>query len=464
MQLVILVYHYTGASQSLRVSIVVRLLVASYLSLTGYGHTVFFLTKTDYSFRRVAAVLVRLNLLSCILPYAMQTDYMDYYFAPLVSFWFLFIYFTMRLWSGMNSHLPSVITKVTLSHLLCWLVHYDGRLAEVVLRSLTRTCKIVWDVEEWHFRVAVDIRMMYAGMLTALLRTGIAAEHQPVHSVTTVASGPRWRIWTSAALSMAAVFVLPTYWHFAQQTGSKYDYNWWHTKSAWLPVISYVLLRNLNALFRSFHSTMFAWFGRCSLETFTLQFHIWLAADTKALLSVGIWRHIGLAKYERCLDFHVLTPIFLWLSDLTSDATNCVTGWITQSSTGEKSLADAGIGEDRKKSSELKLPDHADSLPGYMSGQFSRSSKLIVSWSRDLKVNIVLILVTLWVLNLVQSAFWFLASTKTDSPADVYVKNVDSPRMLALREASMFGQMSFVCFSCYQSRRKCRLGGSFVRL
>jgi N-acetylneuraminate 9-O-acetyltransferase len=82
MQAFILIYHYTRGCEYE----IVRLLVASYLFLTGFGHTLYFLRKEDYSLKRVAGVLIRLNLLSCVLPYMMRTDYLFYYFAPLVSF------------------------------------------------------------------------------------------------------------------------------------------------------------------------------------------------------------------------------------------------------------------------------------------------------------------------------------------------------------------------------------------
>ena len=44
-------------------------------------------------------------------------------------------------------------------------------------------------------------------------------------------------------------------------------------------LISYVLLRNVSGWLRSRYSTLFAWFGKISLELFICQYHIWLAAD-----------------------------------------------------------------------------------------------------------------------------------------------------------------------------------------
>lgn len=104
MQLVILIYHISGASTFLPVYMHIRVLVAAYLFQTGYGHFSYFWVKGDFGIHRVCQVLFRLNFLVVVLCIVMDRPYQFYYFVPLVTVWFMVIYVTLALW-------PQIIQK-----------------------------------------------------------------------------------------------------------------------------------------------------------------------------------------------------------------------------------------------------------------------------------------------------------------------------------------------------------------
>lgn len=107
---------------------------------------------------------------------------------------------------------------------------------------------------------------------------------------------------------------------------SKFTYNAWHPYISPLPVLAFVVLRNATPVLRSTYSSVFAFIGRCSLETFIIQFHLWLAGDTKGVLLVipgTSWRPVN---------FILSTVMFIFISDQMARATTVLTGWICGSS------------------------------------------------------------------------------------------------------------------------------------
>ena len=81
-----------------------------------------------------------------------------------------------------------------------------------------------------------------------------------------------------------------------------------------------MILRNATFGLRQTTSWLYTFFGRISLETFILQFHIWLAMDTRGLLVIvpGSW-WINLA----------LTSIFfVYLSHLLARVTGDLSEWL----------------------------------------------------------------------------------------------------------------------------------------
>ncbi|KAL6720411.1 hypothetical protein ACLMJK_002333 [Lecanora helva] len=414
MQIIILIYHYTGASKILWVYQIVRLLVASYLFMSGFGHTIFFSKKADYSLRRGAAVLIRLNMLSCILPYLMETDYMFYYFAPLISFWYVVVYCTMIIGRKSNHSITFMLSKIVISAISVNLMIRRTGTFETLFYFLRRSCKIEWNQAEWLFRLKLDSCIVYIGMLCAVISIRItdALGNDTIPKTNFDRFVRKYfnRLCTCSvvlAISMCSGFFV-----LAGMSSSKQEYNSWFPYVSFIPVLSFVILRNSTRCARNHHSSIFAWVGRHSLETFTLQYHIWLAADTKGLLAIGILEKMSEDKINgRRFDMVALTIIFFWVCWHVAAATQTLTTWLVhprdeRKKDGGEEYSD---GEDNilptMKLEESTRQNGRDVILFkkifFIAMEVATRTKTLVA--DHLEVRLVLIVMVMWLLNMLSA-------------------------------------------------------------
>jgi len=235
----------------------------------------------------------------------MNTDYISYYFTPLVSMWYIVIYLTMVVGARFNDRTPLLVLKIALSTaLMKWFMN-ESWLLEALFEILHRFCAIHWSAREWAFRVNLDIGIVFVGMLTAVVSANVREYHLTDH--------PQWPTITKGSIVISGLVTL-WYFVFAFYQESKFAYNLWHPYISFLPVLSFVILRNANVVLRSSSSQAFIFAGKCSLELFVVQYHFWLAGDSKGVLLVipgTQWRPIN---------FVVTTVMFLYCCDRISYA------------------------------------------------------------------------------------------------------------------------------------------------
>lgn len=358
MQFFILIYHWTGTMEN-SVFFFIRVCVAAYLFQTGYGHTLYFLKRGDFSFNRVAAVLLRLNILTCLLVYFMNTDYMFYYFAPLVSFWFLVVYTTMAVGAKYNSDPQMVLAKICLSCLIVSTVFWATPFTKWAFRLLRLVFNIQWSDAEWQYRVRLDIFVVYVGMLAAVINNEMKK--------TLLHSGLR------KILAIAGVFVFGHYFRATAHL-SQTEYKTWHPFMSFFPVLAFIALRNVCSRVRNYHSMAMAWLGRCSLELYILQFHLLLAADSNGILIVDGFFGDGSLLGDRGRTLVVIVPIFLWVCSSVAESTSHVVGLI---------MAEVSEGDGYQK-------------PGVVESEKVRGS----TYLKGPKVRVLGILGIMWLLNL----------------------------------------------------------------
>ncbi|KAF9914785.1 hypothetical protein BX616_007562 [Lobosporangium transversale] len=315
MQIVILIYHYVAASSVSSIYNPIRMLVASYLFMTGFGHFVFYYKKADFGFNRVASILVRLNLLTVLLTYTMNTTYLAYYFAPLVSFFYLTIYVMMYIGHTHNHNPVFIISKVLITAIITTTIIRVPFFLDTAFTVLRFFFGISWSATEWRFRLHLDVWIVFIG---ALFAYGFIKAQEI--SITT---HPHWDTIRRASI-IASVIGLVGYFIF-EISMQKFEYNLWHPYISWIPIISFVILRNSTAVLRNTTSTFYSFVGKCSLETFICQFHMWLAGDTKGILVISPW-----AEGPGAWSFNLALSSFLFLmvAHVLSGATGELSDWL----------------------------------------------------------------------------------------------------------------------------------------
>ncbi|XP_052813330.1 N-acetylneuraminate 9-O-acetyltransferase-like isoform X2 [Mya arenaria] len=291
MQLVILIYHITGASKVLPIYMHIRVLVSCYLFLSGFGHFTYFWKKGDYNLFRYCQVLFRMNLLVVTLCFVMNRQYQFYYFVPLVSFWFIVVYVTMAVWPRVTEKRAEEKTRayllMILKFVLLVVVISLFYMSEVFFERvfLMRPLKPLFvtsddSIHEWRFRWQLDRYSVVFGMVFAF-GYQILKRYKVIHDTDGRNMFSTAITWTMAGVGVIGIV---SYAAFSGVCRNKEECNEVHSYITFVPIVSFILIRNVFGSIRTRYSSFFAWFGRISLELFISQYHVWLAADTHGVL------------------------------------------------------------------------------------------------------------------------------------------------------------------------------------
>ena len=282
MQFMFLLYHYYHAEE---VYNAVRIMISCYVWMTGFGNFSFFYIKADFGIVRVLQMLWRLNFLVVFLCLTQGTTYILYYICLLHTYYFLMVYATMRIGKDLNYSKWGIRSKMGMLAIfiaLVWdvnsglfpVIHFPFLGNKPILGADSGS---MW---EWYFRSSLDHWSTYLGMIFALNFPITSLFFRKLES-----KPPVWSFIAKAIMGIALVGAFYV-WVMGPFRQNKMDYNYTNAYFGFIPIITYVYLRNLTPYLRSHHLAFLHQIGKTTLETYLMQHHIWLTSNAKSLLTL----------------------------------------------------------------------------------------------------------------------------------------------------------------------------------
>jgi hypothetical protein len=160
-------------------------------------------------------------------------------------------------------------------------------------------------MHEWFFRSGLDHLVWVFGMLCACAFPWLDARLQALEEL------PAGRRHVRRALLLAATLAASGYWYAQYFSLPKRAYNKVHPYTSSFGIFAYLVLRNLSATLRRWHMHLFAWCGKITLETYILQFHVWM--KTTGINGSPKFLMVWFADYY-WLNFLVVTAAYIHVS------------------------------------------------------------------------------------------------------------------------------------------------------
>mmetsp|Transcript_12156 Transcript_12156/g.21783 ORF Transcript_12156/g.21783 Transcript_12156/m.21783 type:complete len:478 (-) Transcript_12156:646-2079(-) len=309
MQILFIMYHYFAAAELYNI---IRLCVASYVWMTGYGNFIYYYKHSTFNFNRFLQTMWRLNFLVFFACLALGNRLMLYYICPMHTLFTVLVMACLMIAPRLNESSFGIWAKFFVCFLFIFIVWEIPTVFEAFwwpfhwLLGFSPGDPTKSTLNEWFIRSGLDRYIWIHGMICGFLHPYVS------NLVTRLEALPTLRRTIIRTIVFTLCIIIGSFYYVCVLSKPRKQYLKLHAYTSWIPISLWIILRNSTPTLRKRHVRLLGWIGCITLETYISQFHIWMMTrkpDGKPLVNLQI-----LSRKYPLLNFLLATMIFIGVS------------------------------------------------------------------------------------------------------------------------------------------------------
>jgi len=241
--------------------------------MSGFGNFLYFDKKQDFSVERAVSMWIRINYFPILLSVFIGVPFDLFYIVPLHTTAFFITMCTCYVSTLMpeqwtvNKRNVAAIGTCFVAHV----VFYETPLCNALL---------VFG-KEIHFRFQADKYSAVLGIVSGYFWGHIKQWAQWCHvpdESGVLTAQQKQAAWGQRGAGVALMLL---WWVLFGHISDKFTYNPIHPFIFWMPIAGWLMVRNSSKYLTELHSSALEFFGRITLETYVLQFHVFMCQNVQ---------------------------------------------------------------------------------------------------------------------------------------------------------------------------------------
>ena len=329
-------------------------LAESYYRMTGFGNFLYFDKTKDFTVDRAISMWLRINYFPLLLSVFLRVPLELYYVVPLHTTGFFITMATCWICCALEKKGMSYWNSRIGGLIICTVAH-------IIFYETPAVNFLSLFSDEYLFRFQSDKYSALVGIWSGLVWSKFKAYMQWAYNGESERTGAMW------IQRFVGTALMGLWWYGFGSISDKFVYNPMHPYIFWMPVAGWLMVRNSSKYLTELHSTALEFFGRITLETYVLQFHVFMCNNVQHIPQVipgsGPDGHWTLNFLNMLFCGSIFVPLAWWARKVTVSTQNAVVDLMKEVRKGSNDI----------KHSESELEDV--SLIKAENGESSENSK-----------------------------------------------------------------------------------------